>query len=475
MVQHVVIVGGGLAGLACATALGDAGLRVTLVERGKSLGGRARSWTDAASGDTIDLGPHVLHSEYRNMLAFLERLGTRDLICWQPEKLITLTSGTRAVVLRHRRLPPPFSLLPDLVAGSGLSLRDLWSNNRPTWRALQFDEADVPALDAISALDYLRAAGVSRRMIEWFWEFAALSIMNVPLERCSAASLLRVHSQLIGHRRLHFGFPATGLSELFASQAAAAIARAGGRVLLGADVVSIDKGVRFRDGTQLGADHVVAAVPPQDLQKLGHDAPSIEPSPYLSSYLWFDRKLTGERFWALLGAQKNLNTDFYDLSNIRRGWAGRPSLIASNIIYSHRAAGMSDAQVVAATQREIAEFIPQAAGARVVHAVVNRIAMAIPCPLPQSESERPASAVSSSLSVAGDWTRTGLPCSMESAVRSGWMAAEEVLRAAGRPRSLALAPRPRDGLAGLIQRFKRNAARVPAWRTLPTARPRPRP
>lgn len=475
MVQHVVIVGGGLAGLACATALGDAGLRVTLVERGKSLGGRARSWTDAASGDTIDLGPHVLHSEYRNMLAFLERLGTRDLICWQPEKLITLSSGTRPVVLRHRRLPPPFSLLPDLVAGSGLSMRDLWSNNRPTWRALRFDEADVPRLDAITALDYLRAAGVSRRMIEWFWEFAALSIMNVPLERCSAASLLRVHSQLIGHRRLHFGFPATGLSELFASQAAAAIERAGGRVRLEAEVVAINNGISLRDGTRIPADHVVAAVPPQDLKKLGRDAPSIEPSPYLSSYLWFDRKLTRERFWALLGAQKNLNTDFYDLSNIRRGWAGRPSLIASNIIYSHRAVGMSDTQVVAATQREIAEFIPQAASARVVHAVVNRIAMAIPCPLPQSEGERPASFSTSSLSVAGDWTRTGLPCSMESAVRSGWMAAEEVLRAAGRPRSLALAPRPRDGLAGLIQRFKLNAARVRAWRTLPTARPRPHP
>jgi 15-cis-phytoene desaturase len=239
--------------------------------------------------------------------------------------------------------------------------------------------------------------------------------------------------------------------------------------------VAIDKGITLRDGAQLRADHVVAAVPPQDLKSLGRDAPSIEPSPYISSYLWFDRKLTRERFWALLGAQKNLNSDFYDLSNIRRGWAGRPSLIASNIIYSHRAAPMSDAQVVAATQREIAEYIPQAAAARVVRAVVNRIAMAIPCPLPQSEGERPDSAVSGSLSVAGDWTRTGLPCSMESAVRSGWLAAEEVLRAAGRPRSLALAPRPRDGLAGLIQRFRPNAARGPAWRTLPTARPRPHP
>ena len=467
MVQRVVIVGGGLAGLACAVALGDAGLRVTLLEREKCLGGRARSWIDAASGDAIDLGPHLLHSEYRNMLAFLERLGTREQVLWQPEKLITFASGA---VLRHRRLPPPLSLLPDFVSGAGLSLRDLWSNNRVTWRALRFDEVDVPALDAFSALDYLRAAGVSEPMIRGYWAFAALSVMNVPLERCSAAALLRVHAQLIGHRRLHFGFPTVALSELFAPQAARAIERAGGRVLLGAEAVHTPGGVILTDGTPIAADHVVLAVPPREL----------EPSPYISSYLWFDRKLTGERFWALRGALERLNTDFYDLSNIRRGWAGRPSVIASNIIYCHRARGMSDGDIVAATRREIAEFIPEAAHARVVHAVVNRIPMAIPCPLPGSESARPAPCLSTSVALAGDWTRTALPCSMESAVRSGFMAAEEVLRAAGRPRCLAIEPHPPAGITGMVNRLRwpgarRRAVRAPAWRTPPTARPRPHP
>ena len=468
MVRNVVIVGGGLAGLACAVALCDAGLRVTLLERERFLGGRARSWTDAASGDVIDLGPHVLHSEYANMLAFLERLGTRGLITWQPEKLITLVSPRGRVVLRHRRLPPPFSLLPDLVAGSGLSLRDLLSNNRVTWRAMRFHEAEVPQLDRLSALEYLRDAGVTQAMIDWFWSFAALSVLNVPLERCSAAALLRVHSQLIGHRRLHFGFPAVGLAELFAPQAARII----GSVILGAQAVAIEPGaVLLQDGQRIAADQVVAALPPQDLAKLGVEAPHTEPSPYVSSYLWFDRKLTAERFWALLGAERRLNTDFYDLSNIRKGWSNRPSLIGSNIICSHRARGLSNEEIIAATQREIAEFVPEAASARVVRAVVNRIAMVIPCPLPGSESARPAP----SISLAGDWTRTGLPCSMESAVRSGWLAAEEVLRAAGRPQKLALPVRPADGLAGLVQRFSPRGAPGRAWRAPPTPRPRPRP
>lgn len=464
MGQHVAIVGGGIAGLACGVALTDAGLRVTLIEREKRLGGRARSWTDEATGDVIDLGPHVVHSEYRNMMRFLERLGTRELICWQPENLITLVDGKRVVRLRHRPLPPPLSLLPDLVAGSGLAFRDLRSNNRITWRAMRFDESDVPALDRVGGHDYLRAAGVTQPMIDWFWSFASLSVLNVPLERCSAAALLRVHSQLIGHRRLHFGFPAVGLGELFAPQAARIL----DRVILGAEAVAIDGGVALADGTRIAADYVVTALPPQDLERLGITAPKVEPSPYVSVYLWFDRKLTRERFWALLGATKRLATDFYDLSNIRRGWAARPSVIAANIIYSHRARGMTNDEIVAATQREIAEFAPQARDARITHAVVNRIAMVIPCPVPGSESARPAPSVS----LAGDWTATGLPSSMESAVRSGLMAAEHVLRAAGRPRSLALPVRPNDGIAGLVQRWPR-AARAQALRMLPTARARP--
>lgn len=468
MVRNVIIAGGGLAGLACAVALGDAGLRVTLLERERVLGGRARSWTDAASGDAIDLGPHILHSEYANMLALLDRLGSRHRVRWQPGKLITLARRVngrpRPMALVHRRLPPPLSLLPDLVARSGLSPRALWSNNRVTWHAMRFDEADVAGLDRWDALSFLRRHGVSQSMIEWFWAFATLAVLNVPLERCSAAALMRVHQQLIGHRGIHFGFPAAGLGELFAPQAAREIERSGGRVLLGAEVVAIEeRGVVLADGTRLAADHVVRALPPP---------PTLEPSPYVSSYLWFDRKVTRERFWAQLGATTRLNTDFYDLSNIREGWGARPSVIASNVIYSHRAHRLSDEEVVRATHDEIAQFAPAAREARVVHAVVNRIAMVIPCPLPGSESRRPPP----SATLAGDWTRTGLPCSMEGAVRSGWLCAEEVLRAAGRPRRLALAPRPPGGIAGLVYRLRRRrAAPARASRTPPTARPRLRP
>lgn len=465
--RDVIVIGGGLAGLACAVALSDRGRRVTVLERSVRLGGRAASWTDPVTGDNVDIGPHVVHSEYRNLLALFDRLGTSRLIRWQPDPVLTIATRPKPTRLRHRLLPPPLSLMPSMMQAPGLGAADLMSMTRLTWQVLQFGEGQIDELDRIPAIDFFRQQGLTERMIDWWWRFAAMVVTNVPLERCSAASLMRIHAHLSSYRGLHFGFAKVGLGELYGVQAVRAIEAAGGQVLTSVEVKAIQgtgraEGVVLADGSKLHAAHVVSAVPPQELAPLipgpwRLHAPfsqlgMFEPSPYVSCYLWFDRRLGMERFMSHLCAPGRMNYDFYDLSQIREGWAGRPTVTASNIIYSHRANGLSDDEVIAATVRELAEFAPAAANAKVDHARVHRIPMAIPCPVVGFERARPdARTPVPGLVLAGDWTRTHLPCSMESAAKSGWTAAERVLAAAGCEVRLAREPRGPDGLGALVR------------------------
>lgn len=464
---QVTVVGGGLAGLACAVGLADHGIAVTVVERSDRLGGRASCWREPVTGDVVDIGPHIFHSEYHNMLALLERLGTRDLVEWQPGKVLTLASKPKPTVLRHWPLPAPLSLGPSILGAPGLGMQDYLSMLPTGWRGMRFGEEQVPELDRISGLDYFRSLGVSEGLIDWWWRFASMVVTNVPLERVSAASLMRIHAQLSGYRGLHFGFAKVGLGELYTQQATRVIERAGGRVLKGKGVAYLSgrervDGVVLADGTPIAAQQVVSAIPPQDLalalpsgwrgRPPFHVLPRFEPSPYVCVYLWFDRDIKAERFASHLWSPGRLNYDFYDLSQIRRGWRGRPTVIASNIIYSHRAHHLADAEIVRRTVDELAEIAPRAARARLVHAAVHRVPMAIPCATVGFESMRLAArSPVPGLTLAGDWTRTIMPCTMEGATKSGYIAAEEVLRERGIRARLAIETRMYDDFAGLVR------------------------
>lgn len=478
MHTDVVIIGGGLAGLTCAVGLAGSGLNVTVVERSGELGGRARSWVDAVTGDTVDIGPHIVTTEHRNMFQLLERLGTRDAITWQTDKFLTMVEGARPVVMKTWRLPPPLHFLPTiarLMRVPSLSRHDVTSNRPVAQLAVKLTEDELLQLDALRGNEFLRQHGVSPKFIEWFWASVSMAILNVPIQMCSAGALMRFYRLIIGHD-MHFGFATRGLGDLFVPGATQRLDASGARIIYDAEVKALTRsgdmatGVQLADGTSISASFCVAALPPQNLLPLVPaawrnrfsvftDLSAFEPSPYISVYLWFDRKLTHEQMWGRVYSPRDLNTDFYDLSNIRQGWRDRPSVIASNIIYSHRAQELPDDAIVDATVREIADYLPEAACAQLLHSRVHRIPMAIPCPFPGTEQKRPATqAAVRHLYFAGDWTRTHLPASMESAAHSGWLAAEHIWSAIGRPRSLALPVRELDGIARVTQRIHKTSS-----------------
>ena len=467
----VAIIGGGLAGISCALALADSGLRIAVFERGRALGGRAGSFTEPTSGTTIDIGPHIFLSEYRNMLDMLRPLGTESEVVWQTDRFINLLDGPHRIPMRVHPLPAPLHLLPSLLRVGGLSMKDKASNARITWLAMRAHEQHRLHLDDISALDLLREYGVSERLQRWFWATATLALLNVPLHECSAAALLRMYAQLIGTSGYRSGFATKPLADLFVPAATSQLRKQGVHIEPGIEVVRLHatdnrvQAIELSDGRHLTTRACVATVPPAELRALlkhsgmtntqwDQRLRSFEPCPYISTYLWFDRKITNERFWGRVWSPTDLNCDFYDLSNIRTDIDNHRSLIASNCIYCEAHQHLSDDDVVSRTLAELIEFEPSARNARLVHAVVNRIPMAIPCPKPGTETARLGAATNvNGFFLAGDWTNTHMPSCMESAVYSGRIAAECILRGQKCRHSAAIPPPQPTGFVKLAQRF----------------------
>lgn len=468
--SEVVVVGAGVAGLRCALALADAGLRVTVLEATPHAGGRAGSWADDSTGLQVDVGPHVVSSEHHNFLAMLHRLGQADQVQWQPSPVITLLDRRGVLRMPSWRLLPPLHGVPLLPrALTRLSMRDALSHLRLAWHAARLDERGTREFDHEDALGLLRSMGVRPRAIDWFWRSALLALLNVPLEQCSATAALRVFRLMLGRSGWHFGFPKVGLAQMYVPGCCRSVLRSGGQVLFGARVqrLRLERnrlvGLETEDGRVIAARRCVLALPPQDVATLAGPEPALQglataaryfrPSPYQSTYIWFDQRITRERFWARTWSPQNLNTDFYDLANIRPALADQGSVIACNAIGPQVRADWSDERIVEQTMREIEEFVPAARQARVLHTRVHRVPMAVPQPRPGTEGLRPrAETTVDGLWVAGDWTDTSLPCSMESAARSGALAAEAVLDDLGRQLRIAIDPPDTRGLVGLLRR-----------------------
>lgn len=476
----VAIVGAGLAGLTAAVGLVQQGVSVAVFERSEILGGRAASWTDDKTGVPIHIGPHILLSAYPNMKKLMGLLGTDHQVEWMDSNFIRLVDGERFYEVKAAPLPPPFHFMPSMISDPNLSTRDLLSNTRVALYAMRMSKEDIRHLDLMNGVSFLRQMGVSWNMIHRFWSFTCMSILNVPLELCSAGALMRFFQMMLGHSDTIFGLPKVGLGDLFAPQAVDYIRERGGTLHMKTEVKGFlledgeCRGLRLSRNRVVRAKSVISTLPPHVLRALvpdewsGHkfvgDLGAFEPCPYIASYLFFDRKLSDMKFWARVHKPTDLNCDFYDLSNINPEVFGDNSIITSNIIYCHRVEHLSDAEVAQATLAELRENLPSAREAKLVHSVINRIPMAIHCPFPGTELARPpVNTPVGGFYLAGDWVQTGVPSSMEGAVRAGWVAAEKILASHGISCSYAEEVEPLRGLTGVVNRLRGRLPRRRGW------------
>ncbi|MEQ8143252.1 hydroxysqualene dehydroxylase HpnE [Streptomyces sp. OP7] len=445
--RHAVVVGGGLAGTTAALALADAGVRVTLLEGRPRLGGLAFSFRRGEL--TVDNGQHVYLRCCTAYRWFLDRIGGADLAPLQDRLDVPVVDadrpeGRRLGRLRRDPLPVPLHLGRSLAAYPHLSLADRARVGRAALALKGLDLTD-PALDETDFGSWLAAHGQSPRAVEALWDLVGVATLNAVAGDSSLALAAMVFKTglLSDPGAADIGWARVPLGDLHDRLAREALDSAGVRTEVRTRVTSVRSEADGSwtvetPGETIQADAVVLAVPQREAHDLlpagALDHPErlldIGTAPILNVHVVYDRKVLARPFFAALGTPVQWVFDRTDASGLRRGqYLALSQSVAQDDI---------DAPVAALRERylpELERLLPHTRDARVEDFFVTRERTATFAPAPGVGRLRPGARTKApGLYLAGAWTATGWPATMESAVRSGVGAADAALGALGRPR-----------------------------------------
>jgi zeta-carotene desaturase len=433
----VLVLGGGLAGLAATAALSSAGHRVTVLEARGYTGGRATSYPVGGNDgpEVIDNCQHILLRCCVNLLDFYRRLGVEDAIRFHRE-FYFIEPGGRVSVMKAGALPAPLHFSGSFARLRFLGVKDKLAVGRGLL-ALQM-ERKRGDLDRITMLEWLESKGQTRRAIDRFWRQILVSAVNEDLERMAASHGFQVFwlGFLAAPNSYEMGIPAVPLGELYSEAVWAkqrnvslVLRTAAARIRFGAERVA---GVETGTGDLLMADHYVSALPVERLApaapELSIDYGAFEHSPITGIHLWFDRPVTQLPHGTLL--DRTIQWFF----NKAEGRYLQLVVSASRSLVP-----MARQEVIELAVRELEEFLPEARGAKLEKAHVVKEMRATFSAKPGLEGLRPRARTRyANLSLAGDWTRSGWPATMEGAVRSGYLAAEDACAQLGTPKGFLL-------------------------------------
>ncbi|MFD7433615.1 hydroxysqualene dehydroxylase HpnE [Streptomyces sp. NPDC059861] len=445
--RDTVVVGGGLAGVTAALALADAGVRVTLLEGRPRLGGLAFSFQRGEL--TVDNGQHVYLRCCTAYRWFLDRIGGAALAPLQdrldvPVLDVAKPEGRRLGRLRRDALPVPLHLGRSLATYPHLSLVERAKVGRAALALKGLDLAD-PTLDAQDFGSWLTAHGQSARAVEALWDLVGVATLNAVAGDASLglAAMVFKTGLLSDPGAADIGWARVPLGELHDRLARTALDSVGVRTRIRSRVTSISQKDNGRwsvqvPGEVIETDAVVLAVPQRETYDLLPDGALDDPArllrigtaPILNIHVVYDRKVVDAPFLTALGTPVQWVFDRTDASGLKSG---------QYLALSQSAARDEiDAPVAALRERylpELERLLPRSRSAEVRDFFVTRERTATFAPAPGVGQFRPgAGTKASGLYLAGAWTATGWPATMESAVRSGIGAADAALRALGRPR-----------------------------------------
>jgi zeta-carotene desaturase len=472
--KNVIVIGGGLAGLAAGVALAEAGWGVRLFEQRPFLGGRATSYV-LPDGEHVDNCQHVTLGCCTNLEDFYQRVGSADKIKFF-DRLIFLDPQGRRGEMKAGVLPAPFHMMGSFATFAPLNMSDKLSIARAMLNIVcsKRHAAGLSESGEISMLEWLKLRRQTPGAIERFWRVVLVSALDEELDKIDARFGIDVFWKAFLSNRAGYrmGVPIVPLSDLY-DGCKSAIEYKGGQVLLRMPVrgLRIDqdglKGVRLDGGREENADAYIFAVPHDNLfdllpeqvkrndvslRNLDH----LKDAPITGVHFWFDRPIMKEPFLTLLDT--TTQWIFNKTALYAKDGAGGKKMTSGQYLQlvvsaSYELLPKSRQEIIDLCLREVRQALPLAREANLIKATVIKEAAATFSPVPGVDRWRPKQETSvPGLFLAGDWTDTGWPATMEGAVRSGYLAAEAVLRAAGSPQKFLQPDLPPDGLVSLWMR-----------------------
>ncbi len=503
-IPRIAIIGGGLAGLAAAVALAGRGLSIEAFEAKRRLGGRAGSYLDRESGELIDHCQHVAMGCCTNYLDFCRRTGVAD--CFDRHAALHFfgPDGQRSDFRPAAWLPAPLHLAPTLLRLNHLSLGDKLAIARAQLRLMRgttrkgsgvFGGNRSSIVESVSppmtpdplapeptVLDWLRNQRQPDRAIERFWQVVLVSALGESLDRASLTAARKVFLDgFLAHpNACHVLVPRVSLGELYDRRVAGWLIQRGVQIHLESPARRIEPAstssqllLRIAARTDPAAEHVqvfdhaVLAVPWRQAADLVAPelrdrvpplaaAAEFDGAPITSLHLWFDRPITDLPHAVLVGRLSQWVFRRTDLQSVRDmgvadGRIANPSYYQVVISASHDLAGRPRETVRDEVLADLQSVFPAAGDAQLVRWQMITEQDAVFSYRPGLDELRPPQATPiPNLFLAGDWTRTGWPATMEGTVRSGYLASEALLAQIGRPQQLLAPDLPRGWLVKLL-------------------------
>ena len=466
--QSVTIIGGGLAGLSAACALADSGYQVQLLERRPYVGGRASSYEHPGTGEVIDNCQHVLIGRCTNLIDLYRRLEALDAIRWY-DHFTFIEPGGRRTLLKPSSLPAPLHTSLAFLRAPAFSLRDKLAIARGMSAFL----TGIPEDTEENFAHWLARHGQTPRAIQRFWHPVLVSALNEDLDRISVKYAGKVfrESFLLSPEAGKMGIPAIPLSDLYGRAVDYLRARGGevhlrtsAEVIEPVDPVEPETGWIIRSGDRtFTSDAIVLALSFEALaallpklpanaesENLAADLASFEHSPITGIHLWFDREITDLEHAVLLDSTIQWLFNKSKLQPAHRNQQG--SYIELVVSSSKSLVPMQRQEIIDLALRELAQFFPAVSSAKLEKAAVVKEVRATYSVRPQLDRIRPnAQSPWPGIYLAGDFTATGWPSTMEGAVRSGYLAAEALARDAGREKNFLVPDLPYTGLMRMFR------------------------